>query len=214
MKKNILKSIGSVLLIVLVYFGYSLFQESPEEFATKYITGYMEATYHNKNDLYLETTGSTDSEADLIYEDSILYEAETFITAFELTDITDEQYSRLCDLFELVYKKTKFTVEDAKEIKTNTYNVDVVISPLNIIKLVNDELLHLIDNSSEDELYQINDNWNNSILDILDKNIDNIDYLEKETVSVEVTKDSNEIYDFSDDFVFEINYYMITYDYE
>ncbi len=212
MNSKITRTIITVIVAIAVYYGYSLFQDTPEEFSQKYVQGYMDINYANESNLYEETTGTNKEESKEYYKASIEAEMENFKIAFELDALTNEEETRLYELTDKMYQSSKYEVKLAKKDNESTYNVDVVISPINTIIILTNTLTKNIENASTEELEQIGSNWNSYILDLFEEQLNDIEYLEDVTVTVKVMKDNNELYSFDDQYMEELNKYIVSYE--
>ena len=210
-----------IMLVVFVVIGAAIavmffakpINESQDKVLQKYTKGYIELTYLGDSSTYSSVTNISKSEAEKIYKDSIDMEIQYFNEYFELKNLKDEEYNELNELIIKVYKMIKYDVSLAREIDEYTYEVDVKIKPINIVKIVEDELIKKLESVSQNEFKNINDNWNQSIINILKENIDKISYFEEETVVVTVEMNKNGVFEFSQDSLNNIDAKVVSYEF-
>ena len=211
--KNIILTVLAIVAIAVSIFFFMSPKESNDTFLQKYTKGYMEVTYLGNKDTYTKVTQISNDEANKLYEESVDIEMQYFNEFFEIKDLTQEETKQLKDLIKEVYKKSKYEVSLAREIDENTYEVDIKISPLNVIKVVEEVLIKKLEEVNETQFKDMNNKWGQSIINILKENISNIGYFEDETVVVKITKNSDNIFGFEQDSLNKIDSKVIKYDY-
>ena len=209
MKKVALIIIGIVIIVVALMFGTE--SESNEDFLKKYTKGYMDITYLGDKNLYSEVTDITSDEGNKLYEESVKIESGYFKEFFELENITEEKDNELKGLIKEYYKKTKYEITEIKEKETDKYEVKLKISPLNVIKIVEDGLIKKMETATED--ITKDENWNTMVIDILKNNIENVAYFEDEIVNIKIFKNVDGLFEFEQDSLNEIDNKVIKYDY-
>ena len=212
MKKVIPVVIGIIAIIIAAVLILGGTLGSNESFLKDYTKGYMDITYLGDKTLYSRTTDITDDEASQMFKESVEIESGYFIEYFELKNLTDEQNAQLNDLIKDVYKKTKYEITEVKETETDKYEISLKISPLNMIKVVEDELMKKIEIATED--ITADNVWNQMIINILKDNIGNIGYFEDEIVIVKIFQNMDHLYEFEQDSLTEVDSKVIKYDYD
>ena len=207
-----MKKILLILGITILLTGCFL-KEDLQKFTEKYARGYMDLMYHNDKALYKETTNETDEKLLSLYEESVEIESDYFIEFFELENISNEDKTRLTSLIKKAYDKTKYEISLKEKINEEKYSYNITIQPNNIIKLTEDSLIAAMNSAAEEELNTLLNNWNKEILNILEKEIDNIGYFETVTVELVVYKADNGLWTFDEDDLSDIDTQVVKYDY-
>ncbi len=186
---------------------------SNEEFAQRYTLGYIKVMYKNDGQIYREVTGATIEETESYFEDSVEIEVDYFIDYYELYDVTSDQRILLANYVKQLFELSKFEVNLAQKISTNTYEVDVIISPLNIIKLVDEKIIESSSIYGSEEYNNLVTNWNEEIIKMISTEVGNVGYLTDKTVTIEIHVE-DDYFIFNEDTIYLLDDEVIKYNYE
>lgn len=173
-------------------------------------------------DSHLKSVGLTREEANEYYEEGILVEAEYFADYFQsdyelLSEATQQ---KIVDMYKQIYAKSKYELGETTK-NGETYLVSLTVYPIDIIdKYVEEDFDAFYDdfqarlnngefNSLSDDEFE--ETWINGIIDGVSARISTIDYLEPETISVQITKDSDDYYTITDNDFQRIDSLIIQY---
>ncbi len=203
--KKLFLLIGAVLLLNGCSFGMD---------AVTYTELELKSVYLNEHDKdYRDLYESNDIEKfEAIYYDGVNLEVE-FLAEYTETyyeELTDETLSRAVDIYDEIYSHSKFKVE-----ATDDQNiVKVTISPIDIItKTVTEENVNAIYDQLLLMSYtntQLENAYFNGILDLIEKELDNIGYLEEVELNINVDF-VNSYYEISEEEFTNIDTYIIGY---
>ena len=161
------------------------------------------------DDSHLKSVGLTKEEAQEYYEDGILVEADYFASYFdcEYDNLSEATQQRIVDMYKQIYTHSKYEIGDVSK-NGETYLVALTISPIDFIsKFVNEDYeafyadMESRYNSGEFEAMsdeEFDEAWIIAILDTLEPRLDSIGYLEPETISVQIAKDTDGYYTITD----------------
>ncbi len=203
--KKLFLLIGAVLLLNGCSFGMD---------AAKYTELELNSVYLNDHDQeYRNMFETTDiEEFETIYYDGVNLEVE-FLAEYTGTyyeELTDETINRAVDIYDEIYSHSKFQVEATDDQSI----VKVTISPIDIItKTVTDESVNAIYDQVLTMNYtdtELENAYFNSILDLIEQELDNIGYLEDVELNVTVDFVSS-YYEISEEQFGNIDTYIIGY---
>ena len=169
--------------------------------AQVYIQGIMDRTYLGKfNQDYMDLVGVTEDEMRGNYESGLRTEAEYFCYYFEIEDPSDELMDDIVEFYRQLYSHAKYTVSPGTKLPGGGYAVEVVISPLNVISLMNDgeeEIREKFQNAYEgkdvseltDE--EIEARWGEVIVDLAYDKLKDMDYEDDVYLTVQVRQDDD-----------------------
>ena len=170
--------------------------------AAGYVRGSLDASTKGKFEEYMKLTDSTEKEAKKMYKDNL----DETIKNFDSFGLSDDLASKYRSLFEDMYKKTKYTVGEAKEDEDKNYTVTVEVEPLLAFENIEQDLVEFQetyttkvqedmlagkDAPTEEEMY--NDLYT-ELYDMLSKRLEEPKYGKKETIKVKVEKESEDTY--------------------
>ncbi len=213
MKNKIMGAVGTVLVVAGIYYASTMLGGSSVDFVKKYTEGYMNLTYLNDSELYIETTNVTKEEADADYQESIEIEMGYFIDFFELEYVTAEEETKMLELIDEVYSKTKYEIKELNEVNENLIEVEMKITPINIIKVVEDALIAKMDASTDAQLDELLTNWNTEIIKLFEDNMSNLGYFDPVMVTVKVYVDSDNLWVIDDNSIVDIDNEVVKYNY-
>ena len=173
--------------------------------ATVYVQGLMDRTYLGQyNQDYMDLVGVTEEEMEQNYEDGIQVEAEFFCYYFEIEDASEELMEEIRAFYRELYSHAKYTVSPASKLSTGGYAVEVVVSPLNVITLMNDSADQVyetiddlygdksLDEMSDAERAQFEQDWGRAIVDLAYDVLPQVGYEEDVYLTVQVKQDESD----------------------
>lgn len=190
--------------------------------AQAYVQGNLDVIYLNKiSDEYLKTVTNSKEDLEEIYESGIAVEAEYFASYFaiDLDKAPEDTLDKIESLYKEIYACAKYEVGEASK-ADDEYLVNVTVYPVDIIqKIVTEDWpafeetwvgmadqLNTLDDAEVEKL------WCDSIFNMVEQRIDSIGYLEPETISISVIKDTNGVYTISDNDFGRVDTLVINYD--
>ncbi|HJC57379.1 MAG TPA: hypothetical protein H9700_08430 [Candidatus Eisenbergiella intestinipullorum] len=200
-----------VLAVVLLMAGCSGFD------ATKYVRGALNNIYLGDPAEYMELVDVTEEEAAEEYEQGIEVEADFFLQYYGIGEVSDEVYRQIVEMYKEIYKQSKFEVQEAVK-NGDDYNVEVLISPIDVIVNSEDDISTAVDEfvtSADPADYpddlSLNDALARLVIGVIDQNMPDLGWLEQKSVIVKVEKDDAGYYGLSDDAVSQLDQDMIAY---
>lgn len=176
-----------------------------------YVQGSLDSMYLNKNsEEYLDMVGSTVAECEKEYEQYIRNEVEYFEDFMDISDISDETYQRMADIFKKLYSKCKYEVGEVTK-SSDRYLVSVTVYPIDVISKAEEENIPAFEkefgdkmaNGELDELTDLEreELWADGIISAVESEMDNLGYLEPVTISLQVIEEEDGYILSSDDLV-------------
>lgn len=172
--------------------------------ATELVKGNLDLIYLNQyTDTYLKSVDLTKEEANQQYEDGIAVEVDYFCSYFSIVlDSCDDTIEpQITELYHQIYEHSKFEVGGETK-NGDTYLVELTVYPIDIMQKVMDEDTDAINTTWQEknaaggldteEAYETA--WAQIIIDAVSARVDSIDYLDPQTISVQVTKGSDGLY--------------------
>lgn len=222
MKKARTRRIGIALLAALLCLA--LLAGCGATFdAARLVKGNLDVLYLGKIDPeYLALVSDTEEACRSHYEQGLEVEAEFFAEYFEivLDMCPDTTKDEIIDLYREIYSHSWYEVGDATR-SDDTYLVSLTVHPIDIMQKIMDEDAEIFmedyyarieageyDDMSEEEYEAA---WAEGIIEMVRARLDNIDYLEPETISVQITADDEGYYSISDNDFQRIDALMIQY---
>ena len=224
MKRNVKICIALILTLVLSISVLTGCSSGISNYtAADLVQNNLDLIYLNKytND-YLERVGLTKNEADQEYWDGIATEVAYFADYFDIVlDSCDPSIeTQITEMYNKIYSYSKYEVGNQTK-NGDTYLVELTVYPIDIISQVMDndvdafldEWYDLGDSGEFDEATdeEVETRWAQMVIDMVSARISSIGYLEPETISVQVVKDSNGIYSISQNDFERIDYLIIAY---
>ncbi len=174
------------------------------------------------DDSHLEAVGLTKEEAQQYYEDGIEVEAEYFADycSCDYDSLTDTTKQRIIDMYKQIYSHSKYEVGEVTK-NGETYLVSLTIYPIDIMAKFNDEDYDAFYAAMEERANagefadmsdaDFDDLWVNGVIDTLEARLDTIGYLDAETISVQIAKDTDGYYTITQNDFDRIDTMMIQY---
>lgn len=174
------------------------------------------------SDDYLKKVGLDKEQAEQQYEGGLEMEAEYFADLFsiELDTCGDEVRQQIIDLYRQIYTHSKYEVGTESR-SGDTYLVQLTVYPIDIFQKVADEDTDSFWENMQtradagefadmtDEEYEVV--WAQAVIDMVAARIDSIDYLDPQTISVQVVKDDDGVYSIDTSDFNRIDSLMIAY---
>lgn len=188
---------------------------------TDYMQGLLDARYKADYSTYMRLSESTKDEAEKMYKSVIEYLQEGMYDYYEIDAdcLTDELEEAYYDLAASIYKKTDYTVNDAKK-ENDKWHVVVDVKPIDFFDVSYEEAAEFAKNYgsdiSDEEYSEFTDeewdNWENDyaqgLLDILKTYVDKVSYGEVISMDNELTIE-DDVYGFDDDDIYKIDDYVL-----
>lgn len=176
--------------------------------AADYVKGGLDAVYLGKfSDEYLAMLGQTEDDCNAAYERGMQVSLEVFAQYFSISldKCSDTAKASLLELMRTMYKNAKYTVGEVTETDSG-YTVQVTVEPIAAVKLAAEKdypefsqtVAQRISNgelNSEDQSFA--DWWAGEISAMVSARLQSPEYLEKQTVTVTLTKNDAGAYAFS-----------------
>ena len=185
--------------------------------ASKYVEGALKNIYLGDASTYMELVDITEDEAAAEYESGIEVEADFFLQYCGIPSVSDDVYQQIVDMYKNIYQHSKFEVQEAVK-NGNDYNVEVLISPIDIIVKNTDAISTTIDDfvatmnpddyADEQSAY---DAVMVSIVDLINADMENLGYEDEISVIVKVEQDENGYYGLSSDAIGQLDQEIIAY---
>ncbi len=196
--KNVI--VALLVLVLGTLSGCAAFQKFD---ASGYTKACLDASYKGEFDEYVKLTKSTKAEAEKTYNRNLALATQQL----KAVGVSDDLSKKYTQLFTDLFKKTKYTVKEAKEDKNKNYTVTVEIEPVKVFEGVLEatqaEVEAVVTEQakngtipSQEELLE------KTFLILYDKvaaNLENVTYGEKQVIEISVTKDSKNVYSISQD---------------
>lgn len=198
--------------------------------ATQYVQGVLDENYLGKFDPdFLELVDSTESEAEEIYLGSLEIEAGVFADYFYIDNMTGDVLDATIELYKDIYALSKYTVSEAVEIDDNTFHVTVTVAPIDLLRMVVEELssdeptfpaLVEFDNTyaeadvnamTDEEYAQYDKDWANMVIALTRDKLSQAGYLEEQSQVVQVVKDSDNLWSINQTDFMNVDYFIIDY---
>lgn len=236
MKKRWAKTLALVLAAVLcmgLLSGCSIASAIMEQLtggsfsAQELVQGNLDLLYLNQyTDEYLESVHLTAEEADLQYEDGIAVEADYFVRHFELVldQCPEGTEERIKELYRKIYALSKYEVGEQTQ-NGDTYLVPLTVYPIDVIMNIDDEALadfgedwsERIDSGEFDDITEeefdaiFESEWAECVIGLAEEGLATAGYMDPETISVQVTPDSDGVYTISENDFNRIDSLIIAY---
>ncbi|MBO5237364.1 MAG: hypothetical protein J6B50_01125 [Lachnospiraceae bacterium] len=207
MKFNRKKFAASLLalLIIVSLTGCSLFGNSKKTYAN-YVQSLLDVNYKAEFTDYMNITGTTQEEAQAVYDDGLNYLAEALMVAYGVNDVEGSDIkSQFVELAKNIYSHASYEITEVTK-TDGVYQVAVTIYPIDILLITYDDVVAYIEDmnqrvtAGEYNDYELDDyetEYAQGIIDILNEAIPNIGNGEGVTVTVTIL-DNEEYYYISD----------------
>lgn len=178
------------------------------------------AVYLNENsDEYLESVGGTAEECETQYQQYIRDEVEYFKMCMNIDEVSDATYQRMVKIFETLYAHCKYKVGEVTR-SSDRFLVSVTVYPIDVISKAKENGIDDFEKSygeraRKGEFDKLSDSereelWADGIITEVEKNLDNIGYLDPVTISLQVIIE-NDGYSIVDDDLVRMDELVISY---
>lgn len=215
MKRIICTLLSAVMLVCCLTGCFATFD------AKTYVQGNLDVIYLNKiSDEYLKTVTNSKEDLEEIYENGIEVEAEYFASYFaiDLELAPEDTTDKIVELYKEIYKCSKYEIGEVVK-SGDDYLVSVTIYPIDIIQnIVNEDWEGFQEEwiAMADQILEMTDEecealWCEKVFELVNNRMDTIGYLEPETISVQIVKDTDGVYVISDNDFGRIDSLVIQY---
>lgn len=215
--------LGTVMLLSLCSCGG---KGMTTEDASKCVQVELDATYKGQFQPFVDFYDNvTTEDARNQYNDNVEGEASYFLYGFgpdaldgsgDSVEPTDMQLHRAKELFEEIYAKAEYSIASSTKQDDGTFAVKLTIKPINILHLLSDNIeagfeafqakYDAVDvESMSDEEFEtwyvdvFARDYYDTLLDILEEQIPNIDYMDEKSIVIQVQNDEEEGLAFGDE---------------
>lgn len=198
----------------------------------------MDTTYKGNFKGFMDFYSNvTEEDAKAQYDANIEGESDYFFRMYGLTDPEDSssilapsemQTFRARNLYKDIYSRTDYSIASSSKQDDGTFAVKVVVKPINIITLVDDNIedyfadfvakFNAVDTESmsdEEFLTWYQDvyaaEYYDTLLDLLEQQIPNIDYLDQKDIVIQVQQDEDGSLFISTEDLGNLDYLLIDY---
>ena len=197
--KKILKRNVSLILVGLMAVGMLAGCGMKPDDAKAYVQATLDAGYKADFDEYAKITDSTKEDAQKLFDNNI--DTVTNSLGFGALGATEETTEKYRELLKEIFAKAKYTVGDVKE-KDGGFEVVVNAEPMQIFSGVQDELVtklqEKVAKSGQPKEEEINQLAIDMLYDLLTEKLASVTYGEPQSVTVHVTKDSNNVWNITE----------------
>lgn len=180
--------------------------------ATVYVQGDLDATYKGIYDQnYIDLVEDmTQADAEELYQENLEWEAEYLMDFLEIYYPDDAVTAKAQELVAEIYSNAKYTVGTANKLDSGDFAVEVVISPIEIVSLLEDAVYSDVwmdalaqngvttqeeyDALSEDEYAAIEAQYGLAMLDELEALLPDLTYGEEQSVMLQMKQDDDGYY--------------------
>lgn len=124
MKKGRISAALLLIGVVVLLGGCTSFD------ASAYTQAVLDVSYKNETEKYIELTGASEEEAEVVFQENLDSTMEEFKT-MELSEELEKNYR---SLFEDIIKQVKYTVGEAVKTEEGNYTVDVTVEPITLFE--------------------------------------------------------------------------------
>jgi len=186
------------------------------------VQGNIDAVYKGIFDAdYMKLVGSNQTQEEEDYHTGLEREAEYFanywgiISASKgeaLTDLDDSLVDGIISLYKQIYSQAKYEIQDPVKRSDGSYTVQILIQPIDIMEKA-DELYENYqplndfysrteevdwNNLSDEEYLSLTNEYGRIILDLVNSKLPELGYLEEESLSMQIAKDSDGYFTMND----------------
>lgn len=183
-----------------------------EEDATVYVQGELDAAYRGiySQDYIDLVEDMTQEDAEAMFQDNVKYEAEYLMDFLEIYYPDDAVTAKAQALITEIYSKSQYTVDKANKLDSGDFAVEVTISPIEIVSLLDSKAIsdvwmealtengvttqELYDALSEEEYGAIDVQYGLAILDELEALLPDLTYGEDQSVMLQLKQDEQGYY--------------------
>ena len=197
--RNVIKKIicGVLLLCPLLFCGCGQYD------AAAMLKGNLDVMYLGQYTAeYLQAVDLSADKADAAYENGLLTSAKSFAHNYDIDWdlLSDETRERVVNLQRELYRHSKYTIGEAVADGEN-YLVKLTVQPLDVYAkfLAEDAEGLLADRQqrldagelAELDTQQLEENWTQSILSLMEQRLNAVGYLPAETITVRIAPDED-----------------------
>ncbi len=199
MKAILKRNVSLVTAVVMAFAMLTGCGMKPDD-AKAYVQATLDAGYKAEFGEYAKITDSTEKEAQTLFDNNI--DTVTRSLGFSALGITQETTEKYRELLKEIFAKVKYTVGEAKE-KDGGFEVEVKAEPMEIFSGIQDELVAKLQKEVKKSDKQISENDVNQLAidmlyDLLSEKLAEVTYGEAQTITVHVTKDSNNVWNITE----------------
>lgn len=199
--KAILKRNVSLVMAAVMVLGMLTGCGMKPDDAKAYVQATLDAGYKANFDEYAKITDSTKEEAQKLFDGNIDTITSSF--GFDALGATEETMDKYRELIKEIFAKVKYTVGEAKE-SDDGFEVEVTAEPMEIFSGLQEDLMSKVQeeigksdkemNEEEAQQFAID-----LVYNLLSDKLAEVTYGEAQTITVHVTKDSNGVWNITED---------------
>lgn len=206
-----IKAYLAVLLCCLLCLGLGGCGGFDADDAAALVQGNIDVVYQGEyTEEYLAQVEMTAEEADAVYQDALLTEAEYFAEIFDVdTELAgDEVTAKIVELYRQVYAASRYEVGAVSK-NGDAYAVEVTVYPVDVFRRFIEEDSEAFMQAWRAKLttaefvgktqQEIEALWAADLLAAVTKRVDTLGYLEPQVISMRVAVDSDGHYAIADD---------------
>lgn len=116
----------AVILAVGVSVGVYLYINRFD--AGEYVQAVLDTSYKNETDQYVEITGTSQEEAEKIFDDNL----DATMAGFDSTEMPEDMQPQYRELFGEIARKVSYTIGEPEKQEDGTYIVPVIVKPVTL----------------------------------------------------------------------------------
>ena len=175
---------------------------------TEYVNSVMECTYQGNSDAYRRLTKSSDADAQAVRQDEIRYVHEQLChqASVDSSALSAETAAGFDALAENLLGKVQYSTEDAVR-AGKRYQITITASPLDLFTLAIPDMESAYRSDFSKKFYEVSDGsdaktaleaeWGARALEIYNSHLEEVGYLDPQSVTVYVTLDADKHYSVS-----------------
>lgn len=163
--------------------------------ASAYVKACMDASYHGEFEEYAEMLDISENKAKAELKTQNQESIDRELAA--MPEATDEQKEKYLELTTEIQKLTKYEVGEAKE-TDDGYEVPVTVEPLDVYEVYVEAIPGKAEQAVADGTYD-ESQIISFLMEVLEESIDQASYKEKTETTVQVTKDSDGVWQITED---------------
>lgn len=214
---------SKILLLMLLTIVLGLLSGCSSFSAAELVKNNLELIYLNQySDEYLKRVNLDKAQAEQQFQDGLSVEAEVFADLFniELDACDDSVREQILELYRQIYSHSKYEVGTESR-NGDVYLVQLTVYPIDIFaKVIEEDVEEFgttmqareaageFSDMSDEEFEAV---WAQAVIDMVSGHLDTIDYLDAQTISVQVTQDDDGAYSIDSSDFQRIDNLMIAY---
>lgn len=190
-----------------------------------YIQGTLDQNYLGTADSdFMKLVDISEEDVAETYEESLSTEAQFFLGSFVESQLSSEVelqlISELVEMYRQIYSHSSYTVDSASEMDASTFSVKVTVQPIDIFHLVADDLTSgaadelnssYPDQMTDEEYAAYEVEWVRLFMDLTYDHMEDIGYLEPQSVLVQVVLEEDGLWSIPDDDFWNLDALIIDY---